>query len=49
MKYKVENGIYNLGFELSLLEKKLFIEFEDMLDTKVLKDKELKILLNLFP
>jgi len=34
MKYKVENGIYNLDFELSLLEKKLFIEFEDMLDSK---------------
>jgi len=34
MKYKVESGVYNLGFELSLLEKKLFIEFEDMLDGK---------------
>ena len=34
MNYKVESGIYNLDFELSLLEKKLFIEFEDMLDSK---------------
>jgi len=34
MKYKVESGIYNLDFELSLLEKKLFRDFEDMLDSK---------------
>ena len=34
MKYTIENGIYNLNYELSLLEKKLFREFEDMLDTK---------------
>ena len=34
MKYKVESGIYNLDFELSQLEKKLFIEFEDRLDSK---------------
>jgi len=34
VKYEVESGVYNLGFELSLLEKKLFREFEDMLDSK---------------
>ena len=34
MQYKVESGIYNLDFELSLLEKKLFRDFEDMLDSK---------------
>ena len=34
MQYKVESGIYNLGHKLSLLEKKLFIEFENMLDSK---------------
>ena len=34
MKYKVESGIYNLDFEPSLLEKKLFRDFEDMLDSK---------------
>jgi len=59
MKYKMESGVYNLDFELSLLEKKLFREFEDMLDSKgfkylsiqdgiALKGKGLKILLNLY-
>jgi len=32
MRYKVENGIYKLGSELSKLERNLFREFEDMLE-----------------
>lgn len=34
MSYNMENGIYNLDFALSKIEKKLFDEFSDMLEKK---------------